>query len=266
MEQRLDNPAGRLHAILLKLKGTRGDELMGEVWKRALDLPQQAGTTQLLVRIGKVYALSDEIASKMSKIRGYHRRDVERWWKPLSAGFYKAQFSVIWNNVSGEFTGDILDDIESCSIKLSEFSPEPYLKKDELGHIYELLENIEKEIENNSDLDEKVKDMLEERLRRINQALDNVWINGAEPVQTELESAVANVAVESQNRPPGVKKVMEIVGWGLVNILRVTQIWDMTHDQLPALPFFDQPPAINNTPTPDLPANEILTAVVKNNE
>ena len=58
MEIKLNNPAGRLQSILVKVKGVRGDEYMDEVWARALGVPSQ-NKTELLVCLGKVYALPD---------------------------------------------------------------------------------------------------------------------------------------------------------------------------------------------------------------
>lgn len=263
MEQKLDNPAGRLHVVLSKFKGIRGDEPTGEIWARALSV-SAGNKTELMVRLGKIYALPSEIASKMKEVPGYHARDVTRWWKPLAEAFYEAHSGTYWNSVSRYFNSDILGDIESCSFKLSQSSPEPYLNQDEIEHIKGLLAEIKNDLVDDPIIDDALKSTLNDRLRRIEQAIQNVWVDGVRPVQTELEATVATVVVESQTRPPTAKRAAEVIGWSLVNILRVAQIWNMVHETAPALPFFTEPgpPAKEGTPTPELPEEKTLVAHV----
>ena len=179
-------------------------------------------------------------------------------------GTISAHFGTYWNAVSSHFDRELIEEIESCSIKLAQFAPDASLREEELEHIQRLLGEIKNQLTLDTIIDEPLKAKLDERFRRVEEAIKNVWIDGAEPVQTELEATIATVVVESQNRSSPVKKAVTVIGQGLVQVLRVAQLWNLVHDGIPALPFFEEPepPAIHGQPPQLAKQIEIVTAHV----
>lgn len=247
---KLDNAAGRLHAILSKLEGETNAEHMLHIWARALDVDSD-DLPELFVRLGKVYALPGQIAADMRNVPASNPREVTRWRVPLTKALAVAHVSASWQVSSPHFTQSILDDIEVCSDRLSHFLPEPHLNQSQLDDIVQQIEFLQGEVDSAPDISDSLRNSISQRLERIKQSTKDVWIDGTGKVKAEIEAAVGTVVVEHETQTGQAKKLMNAVGWGLVQVLRIAQVWDMVQGN-PQLPFFTEPesPAISDKSGP----------------
>lgn len=198
MERKLDNPAGRLHAILADFRGEMNSEGLSVVWRRALKM-EDAQLPELMAAIGKVYALPEQVAQQMEFVPGYHPRDVSRWWNPLAQAFTQMHVSNVWQQ-AGWPNADVLEDLESCSVKLSEAAPEPHLTDDQLQYIKEQVAHIRRDIQSDDTLTRDTKRFIALRLQRIDDALAHIKISGTGQLRVELEATAVRRSAKGKGR------------------------------------------------------------------
>lgn len=246
MQPNLNNPAGRLHAILSDLKSVPGNEQIVTAWEKALKTPTNQ-LPELLARLGKVYAMPNLIISEMKEVPGYHSRDISRWHQPLSKAFQEAHLKSSWGVVSGHFSDGVLADIESCSEKLSYFRPEPTISESQLTSIRAEFADLKKIIDEAEDVSQDTKKLILKHIERVLKATESIWLEGTGKLVIEVQAAIGEAVSSPEARQSGENRTMRRLGDGLKKVLLILQIWNAANTagfQLPASSDITPPSAL----------------------
>lgn len=241
MEPNLNNPAGRLHAILFELKASTGHNQTANVWAKALKVDDiNSSLPLLLVRLGKVYAMPGQIRAAMEELPGYHSYDVDSWHDPLARAFREAHLKSTWSQVVSHFSDNLLRGIESNSFKLSQYSGRPSLSDDQLKKLREEFIKLREVVSEADDVGPNSKERILERIQRVLGVIDNFWLEGTDNLIVEVQATVGEVATRPEAQESNASKTMVWIRKnGFIYAFRVLQIWNAINGQFPELHDFN---------------------------
>lgn len=219
-----NNPAGRLHALLLEGQKLPREKPAFENWMELLEVPE-GDSGLLLRRIGYVMTLPSAVETEMSHVDDLDHGIYLKWLPRVVATFGILNFQLQWKQFIERFDGEIMYGLEICSDRLSREVPE---KKADAKLMSTLLK--------------KVNDMLTEvdaqghtgstwifirdHLVQIKEAIEDYKIRGIKPLEVAFENAVGAVVLkpelyeESQKTESG-KQFWQIMGY-LALVVTVT--------------------------------------------
>lgn len=193
----VNNPAGRLHAILTTLDETVGGRTIGQAWSKALGVNED-DLPLLTSRIGEVFSLPQQIEDKLKWLDFYD--DFLVSWRPkLAELFSNTTLSSQWTSVKGHLTSNVLSGVGACSKQLSRFAPEPTISDDDLTKLNQEIDELYQTVKD-AEIDEKLENFILKHLEAIKDAIAEIQIKGASSIQKEMKAAVAEVAVDNDLR------------------------------------------------------------------
>ncbi len=182
----LNNPAGRLLTILEKCRTVPKTEKTRDAWAKVLDI-KSTERILLVGRVGKVFALADEIAIELERIESVDISRYMSWTKYLEAALTGCNFDAAWHDFVSKINEPTLDYLHMASGMLSTNRPQPVLAYGELESIYAGAKELITEIVA-SDLPPKMKQYFLEQLRKICTAIEEYQITGSPEVVDIVEA------------------------------------------------------------------------------
>ncbi|EHK9118996.1 hypothetical protein AB9W56_004118 [Vibrio vulnificus] len=182
----LNNPAGRLLTILEKCRSVPKNEKTRDAWAKVLDIKSDERIL-LIGRVGKVFALVDEIAIELKKIDGVDISRYMSWTKYLEGALGGCNFDVAWNDFVSRINEQTFDYLHMASGMLATNRPQPVLAYDELENIYTGAKELITEIIA-SELPPRMKQYFLEQLRKICTAIEEYQITGSPEVVDIVEA------------------------------------------------------------------------------
>ncbi|MBB1315808.1 hypothetical protein [Aliivibrio sp. SR45-2] len=182
----LNNPAGRLLKILEKCKAIPRTEKTRDAWAKVLDI-ESKDRILLVGRVGKVFALADEIAIELGRVEGVDISRYMSWTKYLEIALTSCNFDVAWHDFVSKINEPTLDYLHMASGMLATNRPQPVLAYAELESIYSGAKDIIKEIIA-ADLPPKMKQYFLDQLRKICTAIEEYQITGSPEVLDIVEA------------------------------------------------------------------------------
>lgn len=199
-----DNPAGRLHTLLMAFKQNVSQHKIGVTWAATLGMPQES--PDFLVRLALVYGLPAEIAQEMAKLDNGAQYDGDmalRWLEPVQAAFgislFSDQKSLDLRNHLSERT---VNSLENCSFVLHQYRRQPAITDSDVERIRECIYDLEDEINSGDDVDPELRTVLLYHSRLMRRALDDLGIVGNAQVEEALDQALG-VTIRRGNLFPG---------------------------------------------------------------
>ncbi|PLA74874.1 hypothetical protein CYQ88_04585, partial [Hydrogenovibrio sp. SC-1] len=182
----INNPAGRLLNILEEGKMIDSKMINRDAWKKLLCHPDDYDYL-LIGRIGKVFALPDEIYKELTLVENNRINAYMSWTKNLESSLNACRLDRPWAEFINTITDQILNPLAMTSEFLSAQRPQFSVEKSELDKISSdsqaLLDLII-----NSSLETNLKSYFIEQLRKIRHAIEEFKITGAAPVIEIVES------------------------------------------------------------------------------
>ena len=212
-----NNPAGRLHSLLVEGKGQgRQDKSISKVWAEILEVPH-ADKGLLLRRVGQVMALPSSIKEAMSYIDDIDHSIYLRWLSQVESSFSILNFDMQWKNFIDKFNGEIMYGIEICSDRLSRERPEKTANEELLASLSEKVNELLSELDS-AELSGNAWLYIHDHIVRTKEAIEEYRIRGIKPLEEVFQHAVGGVVLnpeiyqESQRTQQG-KRFWEIMGY-----------------------------------------------------
>lgn len=196
----IDNPAGRLLAILEKVRSFKAETTARTAWMQALQVPDN-DPQKLLQKFGSLMALApqaiDELKEKYP--RQYQNRAHAYFYEAVTKAFSRIDF----NNAIGHFNNAIdvnaMNYLHALADLLEAKKSTNPLTDDQLvelqGKVHDLMDFIR-----SCEMSPELKYYLLGKLSRIMEAIDSYFITGAAPIVDAIESTFGHAAFNEEYR------------------------------------------------------------------
>lgn len=200
-----DNPARRLLTILTKAKLIPMNANTFSAWREIFDLSHDTATQDILMKIGKLYKLVEEV-NEFIKVTAPNNLEDNNYWTTQVLHF------LAQSSLSRSWADSIcyIDDHTIKYLKMTAQIIDFNLDKNQNNHLKNLDTNKIKDINEsikklydevlNSDLNEQLKISVLKYLSRLIQTLEEYWITGSEAVLEAIELTIGHMAVDSKYR------------------------------------------------------------------
>lgn len=200
-----DNPARRLLTILTKAKLIPTNENTFSAWREIFNLSHDTATQDILMKIGKLYKLVEEV-NEFIKVTAPNNLEDNNYWTTQVLHF------LAQSSLSRSWADSIcyIDDHTIKYLKMTAQIIDFNLDKNQNNHLKNLDPNKIKDINEsikklyeevlNSDLNEQLKISVLKYLSRLIQTLEEYWITGSEAVLEAIELTIGHMAVDSKYR------------------------------------------------------------------
>jgi hypothetical protein len=185
----LDNPVGRLHAILVKAKAYPGDKAALTVWGEVLGV-DPSDHRNFIARYTQLFELVQDSIQAVNKVQNVRNRSIYlRPFEALDKIFIHTALAGNWVDVSKYLSDAMINGLEMAADLVSVQSGETIISDEELKELQLEAETlIDKVLEVN--FPEDVKAILTEMLDSFRSAVIGYQIGGAERLQKAVESGV----------------------------------------------------------------------------
>ena len=190
----LNNPAGRLHAILKFAKEQAGGVNALEVWHRVLKV-KQGDSIEFLKRYGQMQSLVGDTFNDLLETGAMGPNHYPMKW----ATQFQRAFTEIrlkdsqWSVVRGFINADVLDGIENASYLLAQKKLEASVQDDELNDIKTRVDSLLTEVKDGA-VEPHLREVITRNLENIQNAIELRWLQGANPIAGA--AAIASVQVD----------------------------------------------------------------------
>ncbi|HFC6394886.1 hypothetical protein [Neisseria bacilliformis] len=200
-----DNPARRLFNILDKTKTIQRNTDSRNAWKLVLDLPPDTKDSDILLAIGKIISIVEEIKDYFINHDPEHLEDSQYWIdRVLKALVYSSDIEKPWPQVLAYLDGHTFSYLRN-TMKLidSKMIKEQILHlnkidRDDLLEINSSIKELYNDILISVDIDEKVKASILKYLLKLIEAIDQYAITGSEKILEVLEQTVGHMMFNSE--------------------------------------------------------------------
>ena len=203
-----DNPARRLLTILTKAKLIPINESAFSAWREIFDLSDDTATKDILMKIGKLYKLLEEV-NEFIKVTAPNSLEDNNYWT-TQVLYFLAQSNLSNLNKSWADSICYIDEHTIKYLRMTVQIIDFNLDKTQNNHLKNLDTNKIKDINGsikklyeevlNSDLNEQLKISVLKYLSRLIQTLEEYWITGSEAVLEAIELTIGHMAVDSKYR------------------------------------------------------------------
>ncbi|MBO0801254.1 MAG: hypothetical protein J2P31_20740 [Blastocatellia bacterium] len=186
----LDNPAGRLHSILQKLKSAGANTSTRAALQQVIS-PNSEDPAALARQIGILISLPDQVVSEINAMEEMISHEILfRWHDPVTLALNDLLFhSGTIGQITGRYGPGELVSLEACSDLLHRHRREASLSEVQLKHIEELLDELHAAVRQDSHMDLKLRGILLNHIHAMEQAIEDMPLVGTQG----LEQAVASV-------------------------------------------------------------------------
>lgn len=194
----LDNPAARLHRLLVDLKDLGEAEPsppnvpLHEAWRRVLGLGPESGPLVLLWQLGEVVRLPDQICSEVLRIdEAYVNRDLILRWEPavMAVMRHSAVFSTHLSDALGSYDHVDLLALEMCADALHRWRREQVIGEEELRQLKDSLEVLEQEI-TSAEIPAELRGFLLAHIAEMARALSDYQLRGIVGIRDAFDRLV----------------------------------------------------------------------------
>jgi len=182
--EELNNPAGRLAAILRKGQKLQAQQKALQAWASLLEV-EESNKSLLLQRLGHVLALPEQIQKEMQDIPGINHERRLKWMAPTVGILGNFNLEKGWKDLMGRFREETIYGIEICSDDLLNRRPKG-LEQDNLDELLERVNGLLSELET-AGFAENVRADILDHLNAIKCAIEEYKLRGAKPIEAETE-------------------------------------------------------------------------------
>jgi hypothetical protein len=255
-----DNPAGRLLALILDVRGRNENEAMGVAWANTFNLNYPNDLAPLLERLAFVIRMPAQIREQVALLNLDANVLLKRL-PEVEEALTRLQLGAPLGQFLAPITEATLDNLEVCSAMLHQFRPEVIPSQDDLSDLSESIKELLDEVIA-AVVDSDLKSYLAEHLHDMLSAISDYRINGSVGVRHAVERAVGELALRRE-----IQEGLESDEHGkrfwriLTNVLLVLNLLDtgvkLGTTFIPALDAGDKPATVIVVETRDTPANPV---------
>ena len=189
----LNNPAGRLHAILTFAKEQAGSTSALAVWHKALKV-EESDSIEFLKRYGQMQSLVGDIFNDLLETGAMGPNHYPMKW----AAQFQRVFTEVklkdsqWSVVKQFINNDVLEGVDNASYLLAQRTLEASVRDDELNDIKTRVDSLLTEVEDSA-VESHLREIIIRNLKNIQDAIELRWLQGANPIASA--AAIASVQI-----------------------------------------------------------------------
>lgn len=192
-----DNPAGRLHDLVVAAKRIPSDKLAHEAWATLLNVEEQ-DTPNLLRRVGHVLEMPALIVKAVREVPSIDHDLHLEWMPKVEASLQNFSVNAKWQNFIQHYDDKTTYGIRICSDVLSRHRSESVLSDDDLQEIESLLGEVESNLES-ADLDASLRLLLRYHVAQMRVALVDYQLKGVVEIRRAFEASIGAVVLQPQS-------------------------------------------------------------------
>lgn len=192
---RTNNPAGRLHELLVAARAVSPQKGMKAIWMEVLEAD---GDATLLRRLGQVYTLPGDIRSQ---VKAHPEENEELLLRPLvkvEAGL-QLPFGAKGQQLRQTVDDAALIGLEWTSERLSQVRGEPAVAEDDLKQLQVLVQELFEEVLR-AEIDDELRTFLLRHLQTMEAAIEEVRICGVSAIRDVVEATVGGIGLRMMSR------------------------------------------------------------------
>lgn len=219
MTEYLDNPAGRLHRLLVLFRQNASKRRAWQVWAATLGIPGN-DYPEVARGLGMLLALPGETESELARLdpADYPEDIVLRWKDKIVPALVPPLFhGQQADQMAARIDATSLADLETCSWTLHKYRPQRPIADSDLERIRKLIDGLETELRESGDIDPELRDFLLQRCREMSRALRDVAIRGPVALEEAFDRAVGaahrrkDLAARSSEAPGAWRKFGDVI-------------------------------------------------------
>lgn len=192
-----DNPAGRLHRVLVGLRGPQPHVGIREAWAQVVhaDVNEPMQLERRVLIAVQLPARAMSVMDNIPDDDSFDREFVTRWFPSVQNAFKHSFFSAGQvQHITMHYGDGTLRELESCSYILHRFRREPMPSNDDLSGITAQINELRESLRTSSDLAEDLRVLLLTHASAMAQAIDDFEVAGSEALQARLDEAIGALA------------------------------------------------------------------------
>lgn len=194
-----DNPAGRLHEILLKVKAYGKATPSRQVWQEVLGLPASEQLSPLMTaKLASTMMLANQA---LELLRDEHPELIEAtpsWASNVCTAFQAHNFNGQIGEFNSYISNETISNVQLTAVLLHKGSKRKTLSSDELAELRDSINSVLDEVLKSAELDSEIRTYLARALRKILTAIEDFQLTGAAPILESIEQAVGHVMVDPE--------------------------------------------------------------------
>jgi hypothetical protein len=198
-----NNAAGRLYEVVRRLKNSKSDLEMMQVWWKALELDSRFGfgakPEHRLIIFGQLQRLANQLDDVERQVMLAFPDDVELYTQhfvEFRNVLAPEQTNVNWGHYAGRLTPGIVSDLGHCAKDLPKEEP---IEFDQLTSFYNQIEALKKDIHAAQQLDPRLREWLGELASSMHRAIDEYELCGGKSFEKAWVNIVGNTIVHYQD-------------------------------------------------------------------
>lgn len=229
-----DNPAGRLHKLLLDagVPPKASDESKVRVrWAEVLGIEPEDHPT-LLARLSKVLALPPQVRVAVEDVPEEEKDDFLAPLPYIETAFVTLNLDQPWKNFGRPITPDVMTGLGFCDWLLRKHKTEPHLPDEERERIHKEVRDLFEDVRANED-DDDLRKFLLRHLKAMDDALQEYKISGAPPVEEAIHAAMGDGVIRRLRGETPPRNSRSDRFWRMISRLAITLNLFTTGVELP---------------------------------
>jgi hypothetical protein len=215
----LDNPAGRLHRLLVRFRQNASNVRAWQTWAATLGIPD-TDFPEVVRGLGMLLALPGEVESELAQVDpADYAGDIVLRWKDeivpaLVPNLFQGQQS---DQMAAHLDDASLASLETCNWTLHRYRPQRPVADSDLKRIRRLIGELEIELRESGDIEPELREFLLQQCREMSRALRDMEIRGPAALEEALDRAVGaahrrkDLAARSSEAPGVWRKFGEVI-------------------------------------------------------
>lgn len=193
-----DNPAARLHAILVKAKSKPGGENCRKVWSEILNIPR-ANEAEFLMQIGKVSSLTHEIMEFVRNEYPNQLNTTKHWTGQVNSAFIQQNYNSQFSTFTTKIDNHSLDSLSLLSDLIANKTKTTVLPEDTLESMKTKINELINDLLV-ADLSVEFKQYLNRALSKILENLNSYLITGINPIIDSIDMILGHAITDVNYR------------------------------------------------------------------
>lgn len=189
--KKIDNPAARLHRILVEGKKKNDNANCRDVWGDILNISPRT-EINIMRGITNTAELADKIIFTRDELLNAKRAKSEYWYKRVNAAFRGQNLNSNWSTFNHQIDEVTISEIDMLAMIFETSGSEAPLDDERLTEFKTQIIDLREEIINSS-LDKGVQFALLALLKKALEAIELYQITGAGPIMEAVEASVGRI-------------------------------------------------------------------------
>jgi hypothetical protein len=194
-----DNPAARLHVILVEGQQQPQDKVCQKIWHRLLKT--DGDDANMLARLGKVMALTREAATAMEDaFPNQHSTTTAHWVGAINRGFTNQNLAAPWKSFIEHIDAHTINYLAMAASLLQTRLQTAGVAEEELAKLRADFESILQDVLASKTLSPILRRYLVRSLRAVITTFEEYTLTGSEPIITATEAMIGRIGTDANYR------------------------------------------------------------------